>query len=643
VTSVKTNSGLTLRSVLVGLLLTPPVTWWVVKVEYVQCTLHPTLISLFATSVFALTLVILANSVIRRVLPGRQLSQSELITVYVMLNISTALASHHCLQVLVSSIPFAARAATPFNNWGAMFADGLPDWLTVRDPIALKAFYEGGSLYDPANYGPWIVPIICWTAFILVMAGMFVSINVIFRAQWTEREKLSYPLVQLPLDMTEERSPLFRNALFWIGFGVVAAIDILNGLSLLYPSVPQIPVKSLSFYLNATASRPWSALGWLPFMFYPFGIGLGMLLPVDMLFSCWFFFWAWKAEAVLTAMLGLDSIPQMPYVSQQSLGGFIGIAVFALAMSRRHLREVWKRFLGKSADIDDSGEAMSYRSAMWCVLLGSVFLIGFARLSGMSLWLAVLFFAIYFAISLAVTRMRAEMGLPAHDLERGGPDAILGSVIGSRTLGTQDLASLSMFQWFNRGYQSHQMPLQLEGFKMGRSTGMRDRSLLVAIWIATVAGTLVGFWVLLHIIYSSGGATSRFSYPICPMHLGSEPWNRMASWATTQAAPAIDQGFAVVVGFGVTMLLGFLRVKFIGFPFHPGGYAVSGSWSMHVLWLPMFIAWMIKLPVLRYGGLKLYRRVLPIFLGLLLGDCLIGCFWTVIGAIWNLPSYRFFP
>jgi hypothetical protein len=485
--------------------------------------------------------------------------------------------------------------------------------------------------------------VICWSIFIFVLFGMFLCINVLFRRQWTEREKLSYPLVALPLDMTEPRAPLFANKLFWIGFALAASIDIVNGLSLLFPSIPLIPIKNYNFDLFIASPRPWYALGWVPVSFYPFGIGLGMLLPVDMLFSCWFFFWVWKAEFVASAALGLDSIPQMPFVGQQSLGAYVGICFFALAMSRQHILAVCRHFVGKPTDIDDSGEAISYRAAVWFLILGSAFLLLFARLAGMAPWLTAAFFAIFFAISLAVTRMRAEMGLPAHDLQGSGPDAMLVNVMGSRSLGVESLSAVSMFQWFNRGYQSHVMPFQLESFKMAQSANTRNRNMFVAMCVATVAGAMVGFWTLLSVIYATGGGTSRFAQPICPLHLGHEAWDRMAGWATSPTAPAADQGLAVLVGFAVTVVLNAMRVRLPGFPFHPVGYAVSSSWSMHVLWASMFVAWLIKLLVLRYGGLKLYRKILPIFLGLILGDCIVGCGWTILGAVCNLPSYRFFP
>lgn len=635
--------GFTLRAALIALVLTGPVTWWVVQVEYVRCTLHPTLISLFATSVFVLALLVAANAGVRRWLPGRELRPAELLTVYVMLNISTCMVSHHFLQVLVSSIPYAARFSTPYNDWGALFADRLPRWLTVRDPVSLKGFYEGGDLYAPENYGPWLVPIACWSVFIMVLFGMFLCLNVLLRRQWTEREKLSYPLVQLPVALVAENAPLLRNRLFWIGFAIAGGIDLVNGLHQFYPSIPQIPIKTYNPAMFSSLPRPWDALGWVPVTLYPMGIGLGMLLPLDMLFSCWFFFWVWKAEFVITRALGWDAAPQMPYVPQQSVGAYLGIAIFALVMARHHLAGLLWHFLGRPSDVDDSEEAISYRTAMWLLAGGTVFLLWFAWKAGMSLWLTGAFLLVFFAISLAITRMRAEMGLPAHDLQASGPDALLPGILGTRTLGTENAAALSLFQWFNRGYQSHVMPFQLESMRMAHGTRREGRGTLAAMWIAAVVGTVLGFWVLLHTIYSLGGATSHFAPPICPLHLGGEPWNRMGAWAAypTQGSPA--QGLAVLAGLAVTLFLNAVRVQVAGFPLHPVGYAVSSSWSMHVLWMPMFVAWLMKLPLIRYGGLPMYRRLLPLFFGLIVGDCVVGCAWTIIGLAGDLPSYRFFP
>jgi len=377
-------------------------------------------------------------------------------------------------------------------------------------------------------------------------------------------------------------------------------------------------------------------------MFYPFGIGLGMLLPVDLLFSCWFFFWMWKAERILTAALGYDSIPSMPFVNEQSFGAYMGICVFAILVSRRHFIDLFKHFVGAKT-LDDKGEPLPYRAAMWFIVLGVVFLTYFSREAGLSPFIIIPFFIIYFAMCVAITRMRAELGPPAHDLHYAGPDQIIVNFVGPKEMSTQNLSILSLYWWFNRAYRSHAMPFQLEGFKMAERTRMSYRGLFVAMAIASVAGTLAAFWVILHLLYQYGAISSSIGPPNVPMIFGSEPYNRLDGWMKIQMPTDVNRAIAVGVGFGTTMVLNSLRMKVGWFPFHPVGFAVSSSWSMHLLWLPLFIAWVVKLVILRYGGLKLYRQALPLFLGLILGECIVGSFWTIWGIIFRIPSYAFWP
>jgi len=611
--------------------------------EIIRYQGHPTTISLFYSSIFNLVVLILLNGLLRRFAPRWVFSQGELITIYVMLNIGAALVGHDSIQILVSLMPYAARFKSPDNKWGQLFADKLPDWLTVKDPVAIRHFYLGGQKFvSPENFHAWIVPVLCWSAFIIVMGGMFLCMNVLLRKQWTEREKLSYPLVQLPLDMTVEGAPLFREKLLWYGFGIVAAIDIINGLNMIYPSIPAVPIRTVEMSFVA-AGRPWNNIGVVPFRFYPFGIGLGMLLPVDLLFSCWFFYWFWKAERVITAMLGFDSVPNMPFVNEQSFGAYMGICVFAIMVSRKHFIDLAKHFIGLKEDMDDKDEPIRYRTAMWLLLLGAAFMAVFSRAAGLSPWLIPPFFLIFFAMSIAITRMRAELGPPAHDLHNGGPDRIITSLLGPREIGTPSQSVFSMFFWFNRAYRSHPMPFQLEGFKMAERTRTSYRGLFGAIAVATVFGTFVAFYMILALLYKYGAASSTLGPPNVPLIFGMEPWNRMETWVKSPAPPDVNMGIAIVVGFVTTIVLNSLRMKIGWFPFHPVGYAVSSSWSMNYLWLAMFVAWVTKLVMLRYGGLKLYRRALPFFLGVILGECVVGSFWTIWGIIFHLPSYAFWP
>ena len=59
----------------------------------------------------------------------------------------------------------------------------------------------------------------------------------------------------------------------------------------------------------------------------------------------------------------------------------------------------------------------------------------FCKAAGMSIWVMLMFFGIYFAVSTTVTRLRAELGAPVHDLLYIGPDEMIPAIFGTRILG----------------------------------------------------------------------------------------------------------------------------------------------------------------------------------------------------------------
>jgi len=635
-------SGVTLRAILVALVIIPFNNYWIFLTEIVRYAGHPTTISLFYNAIFLLLLLVGLNALLRRVVPRWVFSQGELLTIYIMINLASAMAGHDMIQVLIPGMTHPFRFATPENKWASTFLDYIPKWLSVRDKDALNGFYQGASsLYARETLLVWAVPVLMWILFILALLFVMLCLTVLLRKQWTEREKLTYPLVHLPLDVSSEKTSLFRNRLLWVGIGIAVAIDLIQGLHVLYPSIPGLRIKEINL-MDYITTYPWRAMGWVPVSFYPFAIGLGALLPLDLSFSSWFFFIFWKAQLVTTAQMGWNEIPRFPYVNEQSFGAYMGICLFAIWASRKHIGKILSNLLTGEGELDDEGEPLRYRTAAFGALAGTLVLMVFTWAMGMSWWLIFAFFAIYFALSVAITRMRAELGPPAHDLHAAGPDAILPAVIGSANLGTGNLVVLSMMFWFNRAYRAHPMPFQLEGFKMAERASMSYRRLFAAILIAVVAGTIASFWSQLHIYYQVGAA-SKMAPPTVPLIFGREPYARLDGWLKGSAVPSGNIMWAIGVGFGLTILLNALRMRLFWFPFHPVGYAISSSWSMHQLWMCMFIAWLIKLVLLRYGGLRLYRAAIPLFLGLMLGECVMGSLWTIIGIALHTQTYAFWP
>jgi hypothetical protein len=367
-----------------------------------------------------------------------------------------------------------------------------------------------------------------------------------------EHERLSYPIAGVPLHLTDQNAAVLRSRLLWIGFALAAAIDLVNGIHVLAPAFPYIHVRIFDLR-PFFPLPPWNAMGWTPVSFYPFAIGLGYLLPVDLLFSSWFFYLFYKAERVISQALGwIRPGTGFPYVEQQCFGAYVVVAAMALWGSRRFLGSVVRAAFGGKPISGEEREPMRFRVALFGALGGFALLSLFFIAAGLSPWIAVLGFAIYFLVAFGITRMRAELGPPAHDLHQGGPDYILVSALGSQALGPQNLAALTFFYWFNRAYRSLPMPNQLEAFHMAGRMGFAPRKLVLPLMAAGVLGALCSFWAFLHFGYRLGARAQMAGHVVW---FGFEAFNRLDGWLKTPTPANIPSVRGIGFGAGLAFLL----------------------------------------------------------------------------------------
>ena len=393
-----------------------------------------------------------------------------------------------------------------------MFGGFQPDWLAVKDMRALAGYYGGNStLYSAVALRAWMIPVACWSACILAMCLVMMCLSILVRRQWVERERLTYPIVELPLQMTAPGGALWRNRLFWMGFALAAGIDLLNGLHYIWPNIPEIIVKHQDmkpFIVN----KPWNAVDWFPISYYPFAIGLGYLLPVDLLFSCWFFYLFWKGRWY-GERTGWDAtpVPVHPRAGLRRLSGhhpFLhGMAVATLPAS----------FGAPSVETEpgDSGEGISDRvPADHRTRL--VFLVWFF-VGGMSL-----------ARASGLVPLPCPLPSPASvpvgrlcDVHFSGQHPQSG--IGFANLSGRDRRRARWFWWFNRAYRNHPIRWRPQG-----GTTRRKRR-----WSPYARGGaaryLTAFWSFLDCAYRYGtGANS--------IRVGF-------GWRTTMACATLHRAF----------------------------------------------------------------------------------------------------
>ena len=178
----------------------------------------------------------------------------------------------------------------------------------VKDRTALRGCYEGeSSIYTVGHLIVWLKPLAFWSCFSLVLIFTLLCVNILIRRAWTQHEKLSYPIIQLPLELTRNGTGgvLFSNRLFQLGFSLTAIITLLNGLNFHYPAVPRLRLRTEIGHLFT--DKPFSAIGWMPLVIYPWIIGLVFFIPLELSFSVWFFYLFTKVQRITASIVGFQT------------------------------------------------------------------------------------------------------------------------------------------------------------------------------------------------------------------------------------------------------------------------------------------------------------------------------------------------
>jgi len=624
-TNQQLESGSTTRFIarvlIFGSLLITLNCYWIISAEN-RVIWELTDFSVFPTVLFTLFALAGVNLLLKRNFSNLALKNSEIAIIYVMVSVSTALAGHDIIRQLVPLMANPFWFATPENEWEELFFRHLPDWLTVPNRHLLRGYFESDeNFWQPQYINAWIIPILAWTGFVVLLLFVTLCINIVIRQQWIEHEKLSYPLTVMPVEVIADKSKLFSNKLVWIGFLIAFGLEMVAGLNYLYPSIPPLKIK----YVLPTSIRPWNAMSWgFAIYVYPFAIGLTYLMPLDLSLSLWFFLLTWKLQPVILTMLGFNTAVGL--MNEQRSGAWIGIGVIALLTSRNHIVSVVKQVLVRK--IDDG----LYYLAVFGLIFGTALMVLFWYHAGLSPWVAIIYFVIYFVICVGMTRMRAELGPPTHELHGAHPDRLMVGFLGTRAIGAANLTNTTLLSWLAYGYRCHPMPHQLEGFKIGSYFDVRYRRLITAMILASIVGAFLS--ILLHV-----SLYHRFQFA----RWGVGEFNYLRNRILFPKEPNIEVMQHVGIGVAVTAILTVLKRRFIWWPFYPAGYAVSKGWAMTWMWFSIFLGWLAKRLLFSTGGVKYYRIMLPLFLGFIFGQFSAGSLWSLIGIITGKNMYTMFP
>lgn len=626
-------------------------TGWIANSEMKTGVTEVTISSLFIGVTFILFVLTLLNLIIRAKFGrSKALNQPELIALYTMLSMSSVVAGvgHFGFFTTFLANPFHYQSNT--NGWEA-FWHLLPSYIGPRDPDILRGFYLGhSSAFSVRILSAWAYPLITWSLFFLVLLWTTLCFSAILRKRWEDEEHLPFPIVALPLEMTREGGPLYKSKVLWAGFAIPLFLHSLNSLNSIFPTVPSFKINSFHDLITDTnAQYPWTGAASVPYLLHASGIGFGYLINTDVSFSLWFLYLARKLVDVLAASLNwrdvgggwsADNNGQFPCFSYQSWGSWLALCLSALWMGRQYFKDYLRRAWKNDKSSEPANEPMSARSAVVGFVGGYFAMCAFVWASGGTWWLPVAFIGIYLVIMITLSRIRAETAVVCSELLWVNPQSILTTGLGSANFSHTDLAHISTLTWFNLDYRAAPMPHQLEGIVALRRAGGKVSPLIRAIMFAAAVAMVSALLWDLQLYYVNGASTGNVNS--WRVDKGSEAWNNLQGWLHNPKGADPNAFIGAAAGFAITVALAALRSRFVGFPLHPAAYALNMTFANDFFWCDMLVAWIVKSLILRYGGVGAYRKALPFFLGLILGDYVTGSIWSIIGTVFHLNLFRTF-
>ena len=589
------------------------------------------------------------------------LTGGELLLIWIEMVIGSGIAYTGLARTFLINLTAPIHFATTGNQWQETFQPLLPRGLMVHDQHAIDLLYNGltggrnMNWFEVATAIPWhswTWPLANWLFFIVLCYLLMIFLINLVSGQWILNERLNFPLLKVPqligyaVDMGGVGS-LLRNRFLLVGIAVPACLHLLNGLSLYYPSVPQIPTTILAGSYFAKEGL-FSGFIKLKILIYPAFIGFAFLASRQISFSLWFFFFMCGLLFVFLNILGY-SIPASelgvtfgPTLTRpeemQMIGAYGVFFVFLVWLARHHLHDAASRSFFLKPGRELKAEWFDVRISFWGICLGFFLLVCWFAWQGMTLITATLVVSAFLMITLVATRIICQGGLAYFTLTAAPLDGLT-SIFGTKMFaGANGLISAISQKVLFVDFREAMKPSLLHAKKLHH--GKQPTIMIFTGLLATLAVSL----------FCSILSMMTLCYRFGIRELDLEWANRTtlnvyenAYRLLVSPAPTGDWVYIfTILGALVMLVLVLCYQRFYWWPIHPIGYLTAYSSSMRILWVSFFIGWLCNAVCMKYGGVQLFRKMQFFFIGLIIGDLLMGGIWAIVGQF-SYSSYMVLP
>ncbi len=582
-----------------------------------------------------------------------KLTSRQLIVIMGMVLVASVLPGQGLLQGLPyglagSSIKASAEPRTAQFYKDAKLPPSLfPDKLGYEEKVTASDSLLYGLL--PSEHTPWnawIGPLVSWAPLFLFYALMMTALARIVVPQWRDNEHLAFPLLEIYRPLAEAPAGkhlfggLFRKRRFWAAAGLVFFLYLLSGANLYYPSsVPAIPLKwnlSRCFTEGPLQNLPgYYSSSRIYFTF----VGIAFMLTARISFSIWFTMVGYGIYQVIH----MSYFP--PYrwetMGDQRAGVVVVLVAVILWLGRARWAEV-ARSLFRPAPTPAERQNRT---------IGWMFLIGMAGMAAWFVWAgakplwAFVFVCSGFTACLLIARVVAETGLPFLRIFDWDPLSIMDvcsvPFVGAATMFIGRIAGLL----FHFGTRISAAVMATHVFALeDRAESKRPRRFGPLLVTTFIIGVPVLGAVLIYSAYRfesslSGGArpTAEAFTTFDWMPAAAEKWQQQG----VSSSPLYNRTGHIILGIMYATVTLWLCMRFPAWPLHPVGFLVIWTYYGEVIWASVFIGWLARALVVRYGGARLYNDAKPVCLGLIFGELMATVFWSVLPAVVALLGHPY--
>lgn len=666
-TTANREKGVTLRVVLISLLLAVLFGYIGPIIEHVLFSTSLGGSQLPAGSVAVMLILLLViNPLLGQMSRRFALSRNEVLTIYITSLFSSLVSGRGTENFFVPNLLAPFYYATRENKWLHYLQPYLKPWFTPaltssgeQNRGLVEGWYTGLGAGEHIPWGAWLIPLAAWCALVLAMHCMLSCLAIMLRAQWADREAMVFPLLRLPLELTENMdapsqrghlSSFFRDPVMWVGFGLAVFVETVNGLNVYYSEVPNIP---LTLDIRpALSEAPWNQLGGFDLRIWLLALAVTFVVAREVSFSLWFFFLFTKVQLLTAYYAGFPPATMrnqvwtgssvQSFIAFQQFGSYFMYVALTFWIGREHFGHVIRRAFGcAQATPLERTEALPYPVAFWGFVASFTFAVLWTIAAGVSIPVALLLWSTYIVITLALTRVVTESGflLASPGWIPIGPWAYLfgagpGTLLNAASIAPATIISGSLMY----ETRSFLMPSFVQSFKLAHDHKIAMKPLFFLIAAVAAISFCISVISVIHIGYTRGG-------------LQMHPWWAQhgavrAAIYTRTMAKGIDTSLAANwfwfgVGMATTYAVVAARSRFIWFPLHPIGTVTAFLFSK--VWVSIFLGWLLKSLIMRFGGSQSYQRLVPCALGVILGSVAMMIVWLVIDYLTGRTGHLLVP